>query len=112
MDSMSREVVAWPPTLSSDGFGQNSGGNRARRGALDRLPEDSGPGRPPRPNHILLLTIRQVRYPITTGVLSRICEGLAKVVRIVVIKKREVDTVQVNAGGRVFAGPWVTMLFA
>ncbi len=47
-----------------------------------------------RPNHILLFSILDPRHPINTSVLERICRGLARVVRIVVIRKHEADRVR------------------
>jgi len=47
-----------------------------------------------RPNHILLFSIYQPLHPITTDVLRRVCQGLAYVVRAVVIRKRQLNCVR------------------
>ncbi len=48
-----------------------------------------------RPSHILLVSVFFPKYPITTGVMSKLCGGIARPVRAVVLKKTNVDVIQV-----------------
>lgn len=55
---------------------------------------NSGGGRPTfeeKPNHILLITVLNPAYPITTDVIHTICSPSGKVLRIVIFKKNGVQ---------------------
>lgn len=85
---MTPMAMAVAPTSSWVG-GQGQLGAGAGGGGQFRRPAAPRPD-PRRPNHILLFRILDPRHPVTTAVIHRICRGLAEVVRIVILRKREV----------------------
>lgn len=64
---------------NSNNFNNRSGGGGAR------------PGFEEKPNHILLITVINPAYPITTDVIHTICSPSGKVCRIVIFKKNGVQ---------------------
>ncbi|GFQ66336.1 heterogeneous nuclear ribonucleoprotein L [Trichonephila clavata] len=67
-------------------FGGNFYNNNYNRG-----PPQRREGFEEKPNHILLITVINPAYPITTDVIHTICSPSGKVLRIVIFKKNGVQ---------------------